>query len=81
MKTRLTSGEFYLEKRYNRGNSPMASATGSTSAPETFSEEEKLAIRVQLERLLANPFFSHSRRFPSFLRYIVHLTIDGQGVC
>ena len=57
----------------------MASATGSTSAPETFSEEEKLAIRVQLERLLANPFFSHSRRFPSFLRYIVNLTIDGQG--
>ncbi len=57
----------------------MASATGSTTAPEAFTEEEKLAIRAQLERLLANPFFSRSRRFPSFLRYIVNATIDGQA--
>jgi hypothetical protein len=44
----------------------------------TFSEEEKLAANEQLERLLANPFFSHSRRFPSFLRFIVSQTLLGR---
>jgi hypothetical protein len=44
----------------------------------TFSEEEKLAANEQLERLLANPYFSHSRRFPSFLRFIVTHTLSGR---
>jgi len=43
-----------------------------------FTEEEKTAANEQLERLLVNPFFSHSRRFPSFLRFIVNLTLSGQ---
>jgi len=43
-----------------------------------FSEEEKLAANEQLERLLANPYFSHSRRFPSFLRFIVSQTLSGR---
>ncbi len=42
------------------------------------SEEEKSAIQQQLERLLSNPYFSHSRRFPSFLRYVVEKTLAGQ---
>jgi hypothetical protein len=44
----------------------------------TFTDEEKLAATVQLERLLANPHFSHSRRFPSFLRFIVSETLSGR---
>jgi hypothetical protein len=44
----------------------------------TFSEKEKLAANEQLERLLANPYFSHSRRFPSFLRFIVTHTLSGR---
>jgi hypothetical protein len=44
----------------------------------TFTEEEKLAANEQLERLLANPHFSHSRRFPSFLRFIVSQTLSGR---
>ena len=44
----------------------------------TFSEEEKLAANEQLERLLANPYFSHSRRFPSFLRFVVTHTLSGR---
>jgi len=44
----------------------------------TFTEEEKLAANEQLERLLANPHFSHSRRFPSFLRFIVSHTLSGR---
>jgi hypothetical protein len=57
----------------------MGIAPESATAPETYSEEEKLAIQVQLERLLSDSHFSHSRRFPSFLRYIVKATINGQA--
>ena len=53
----------------------VESATGSHTA---FSEDEKSAIQEQLERLLSNPYFSHSRRFPSFLRYVVEKTLAGQ---
>jgi hypothetical protein len=45
---------------------------------EALTDEEKLAATEQLERLLANPYFSHSRRFPSFLRYVVGKTLAGQ---
>jgi len=53
------------------------STTPSTGA-EVFIEEEKAAATEQLERLLGNPHFSHSRRFPSFLRYVVEKTLAGQ---
>jgi hypothetical protein len=35
-------------------------------------------IHAQLERMLANPHFRHSRRFPSFLRFVVEQTLAGQ---
>src|SRR5580698_9960867 len=41
------------------------------------SEEEQSAIHEQLERVLASPYFSHSRRFPLFLRYVVERTLSG----
>jgi len=49
-----------------------------TGNPADLSEEEKTAIHLQMERLLANPYFSHSRRFPSFLRFVVKHTISKQ---
>ena len=42
------------------------------------SNEEKAAIQEQLGRLLADSHFSQSRRFPSFLRYVVEKTLAGQ---
>ena len=45
--------------------------------PET--EAEQRAIREQLERLLANPLFRNSRRYPSLLRYVVEQTLDGRA--
>ena len=36
------------------------------------------AVEAQLERMLENPHFSHSRRFPSFLRFVVSQTLSGQ---
>ena len=57
----------------------MASSSQSATSHDMYTEEERRAIEAQLERLLANPYFSHSRRFPSFLRYIVNATVNGQA--
>jgi len=35
------------------------------------------AVRDQLDRMLASPYFSHSKRFPNFLRFVVNHTLDG----
>ncbi len=35
-------------------------------------------MREQLGRLLDNPFFSHSKRFPTFLRFVVEQTLAGE---
>lgn len=42
------------------------------------SDEEKAVVQEQLERLLASAHFNHSRRFPSFLRYVVERTLSGR---
>ena len=49
----------------------------STLSPSTFSPEEKAIIEQQLERMVNDTHFSNSRRFPSFLRYIVTETLAG----
>jgi hypothetical protein len=36
-------------------------------------------IRQQLNRLLGNSFFSHSKRFPTFLRFVVEQTLAGES--
>jgi hypothetical protein len=41
------------------------------------SHAERDAIRKQLERMLANPLFKNSKRYPNLLRYIVEHTLDG----
>jgi hypothetical protein len=35
------------------------------------------AVREQLERLVESPHFSHSRRFPTFLRFVVEHALSG----
>jgi hypothetical protein len=35
------------------------------------TEHEKTAIKEQLDRLLLDPYFSHSKRYPAFLRFVV----------
>lgn len=44
-----------------------------------YSEKERVEIQRQLDRLLVNPHFSNSRRFPSFLRFIVQEELEGRG--
>ena len=50
------------------------SADGIAALPDA----EKKAIEEQLERLLGNPHFSQSRRFPSFLRFVIGQTLIGR---
>lgn len=38
-------------------------------------------IREQLDRILAHPHFRNSRRYPTFLRFIVERTLDGDSGC
>ncbi|MCL6463827.1 MAG: hypothetical protein K6T49_04825 [Acidobacterium ailaaui] len=43
-----------------------------------WTEAEKRAVLEQVERLLASPYFSHSRRFPTFLRFVTQQTLAGE---
>jgi hypothetical protein len=37
----------------------------------------RAVIQAQLERILANPLFKNSKRYPTLLRYVVERTLDG----
>jgi hypothetical protein len=50
------------------------SAAGIAALPDA----EKKAVQEQMERLLRNPHFSQSRRFPSFLRFVIGQTLIGR---
>jgi hypothetical protein len=50
----------------------------SATATAALTNEERTAIQEQLERLLANSHFNQSRRFPSFLRFVIDQTLLGQ---
>ena len=50
----------------------------SATATTALTDEERKAIHEQLERLLSNSHFSQSRRFPSFLRFVIDQTLLGQ---
>lgn len=43
------------------------------------SEQDKAAILEQLDRLVQNPYFNHSKRYPSFLRFVVTETLAGRA--
>ena len=41
-------------------------------------ESERKSIQEQLERMLADPLFRNSRRYPNLLRHLVERTLQGQ---
>jgi hypothetical protein len=47
--------------------------------PATQGEPHADEVREQLSRLLSSPFFSHSKRFPTFLRFVVEQTLAGKS--
>src|SRR5947209_7383110 len=40
---------------------------------------ESAAVLEQLQRILANSLFQHSKRYPAFLRHVVEQTLRGAG--
>jgi len=48
-------------------------------APQPTPAAEAVAIREQLERLLAHPLFSNSKRYPVLLAYTVEQTLKGSA--
>jgi len=40
---------------------------------------DREAVLAQLERILASRLFQHSRRYPAFLQYVVHKSLEGAG--
>jgi hypothetical protein len=44
---------------------------------EGFSSATKVAVGEQLKRMVASPYFSHSKRLPDFLRFVVEHTLAG----
>jgi hypothetical protein len=40
---------------------------------------DRPAVLAQLERILANSLFKHSRRYPNLLRYVVERTLEGNA--
>ena len=50
-----------------------------TEGGTCLGDAEKDAIKAQLERVLTNPHFAHSRRYPSFLRYVVDAALEGKA--
>src|SRR5580692_7278384 len=55
----------------------MADYEGASAT--VYGEHQKVDILRQLDRLLDNPYFSHSKRFPSFLRFVVQEELEGRG--
>jgi hypothetical protein len=41
------------------------------------TEDDRKAIRGQLERMLESPLFSNSKRYPALLRFLVEQALDG----
>jgi hypothetical protein len=50
-----------------------------TSSDTIYGENARADVHRQLDRMLENPHFSNSKRFPSFLRFIVQEELDGRG--
>jgi hypothetical protein len=57
----------------------LTEPTASPLVADRVSETEvgRAVILTQLERILANPLFKNSKRYPTLLRYVVERTLDG----
>ena len=57
----------------------MEPAAGHSGSGVFESDLDRVAILAQLDRLLANPLFKNSRRYPNLLRYVVEQTLEGSA--
>jgi hypothetical protein len=59
------------------GQSDNLSSTGIRWTPRT--EAERRSVREELARVLADPLFRNSKRYPTFLEHVVEQTLNGQA--
>ena len=57
---------------------PVGSKTIQDIGPQN-SPVDPIAVRRQLERLLAHPLFSNSKRYPALLAHTVEQTLQGNA--
>jgi hypothetical protein len=58
----------------------MATTLPPTAKPDTVhTEAEKLAVQQQLERILSSQHFSGSKRYPSFLRFVMSHALESRS--
>ncbi len=50
---------------------------GDENTPAATEERRHSEILLQLDRIVASPFFKNSKRYPAFLRYVVEHTLAG----
>jgi hypothetical protein len=43
------------------------------------TEEDKAAVWEQVDRLISDPSFNKSKRYPSLLRFVVAKSLDGES--
>jgi hypothetical protein len=60
-----------------RGKLTEPTTIPSVAAGLSETDVDRAAILAQLERILANPLFKNSKRYPTLLRYVVERTLDG----
>ncbi len=58
--------------------SSMTTTKDHVTARAPLSAEERVLVEEQLERMLASPLFTQSKRYAPFLRHVVEKTLDGQ---
>ncbi len=56
----------------------MTTTKDHVTARAPLSAEERVLVEEQLERMLASPLFTQSKRYAPFLRHVVEKTLDGQ---
>jgi hypothetical protein len=59
------------------GQSDNLSSIGIRWTPRT--EAERRSVREELARVLADPLFRNSKRYPTFLEHVVEQTLNGQA--
>jgi hypothetical protein len=66
----------FVTRLSRRGATLLAEQAADSWTPS--GEVEKAAVQQQLEKLLATSLFSSSKRYPSFLRFVVARVLAGQ---
>lgn len=69
----------YYDHRKTGSNKMPVEQADTAWIPST--EIERAAIVEQLDRLLLDPYFSHSTRYPTFLRFVVAHFLEGRVDC